>query len=140
MPVVESQPFLLRDIMLTLGDNDYQAHVDSVQLTPSNSTVTWQGLTPSASFSAQTTSTWTADLSGVQDHETADSLSSYLFDHEGEEVAAVFAPRNGVGRSYTATLILAPGAIGGGVNTVAGFQVSLGCKGKPKSVPQVPQV
>jgi len=128
-------PFILRDVDLIFDvDDDFRAHVNRVQFTPSNSTVTWQGLTPSASFSGQTSSTWVCELAGAQDWTSANSLSEYLFEHEGEEVPVTFKPRAG-GTSWTAVLTLAPTAIGGDVNAVPVFAVTLGCKSKPTRVP-----
>lgn len=133
-------PFILRHVDLIFGDpttgDEFRAHVSRVAFTPSNSTVVWQGLSqtdPSASFTGQSGSTWVANLAGAQDWTSATSLSDYLFEHEGEEVPVRFTPRNG-GTSWDTVLTLAPTAIGGDINSVPVFDVSLGCKSKPVKV------
>lgn len=133
MADVALAPILLTDVLLTLGTNDYEGSVSSVEFVPSSNIVTWKGMTPSASYSFPTTATWQCNLSYAQDWETTNSLSRYLFDHEGETVTATFEPKNG-GAGFTATLIIVPGSIGGAVDAVAVAQVSLGVQGKPTYV------
>lgn len=141
MTTVPVQPFILRDVDFTValeGDvtpDNYEFHVSRVALTPSTSVVTWQGLSPDASFSAQTSSTWVAELTGAQDWETANSLSGFLFDHEGERASITFQPRKGSSDTFTVDVTLAPASVGGDVNTVPVFSVSLGCDGKPVRTP-----
>ena len=94
--------------------------MSSVQFVPSTSTVTWKGLTPDATFSDTTTPSWTCVLSYAQDWETADSLSQYLMDNAGQHRHRRVLPKGtGTGLpSFTADIIIAPGPIGGDVNTV----------------------
>jgi hypothetical protein len=136
MATIAVNPFILRDTLFTVASDNYEAHVSNVTFTPSSSVVNWQGLTPDATFSFGSTATWTADLTFAQDWSTANSLSRYLFEHEGDEIAVVFEPVAG-GPSVTATLIITPGAIGGEVNAVAVATVSLGVKGRPVLEPIV---
>lgn len=135
MTIIPSAPHILRDVDLKIGTDNYEAHVNRVAFVPTTSTVTWQGLAPSASFSGQTAATWTCELSGVQDWTTADSLSEYLFDHEGEEVTVEFTPRKGSGKTWTAIMTCAPVTVGGDVNTVPVFAGTFGLSGRP--VPSV---
>lgn len=130
MAIINVDPFILRDVLFTVAADEYSAHVSSVTFTPSSSVVTWQGLKPSATFTFGATATWTCDLAYAQDWSTDESLSRYLFENEGSEIAVVFEPVAG-GPSVSATLIITPGAIGGAVNAVAVATVSLGVKGKP---------
>jgi hypothetical protein len=130
MAIIAVNPFILRDTLFTVAADSYEAHVSNVTFTPSSSVVPWQGLTPDASFSFGSIATWTCDLTFAQDWSTANSLSRYLFEHEGDEIAVVFEPVAG-GPSVTATLIVTPGAIGGTVNEVAVATVSLGVQGRP---------
>lgn len=124
------QPFILRDVLFTVASDNYEAHVSQVQFDPASSVVNWKGLTPTAVFSFGTSATWTSTLSYAQDWSTAASLSRYLFEHEGEEVTVVFEPVKG-GPSVTATIIVAPGSIGGPVDTVGVATVTVGVQGKP---------
>lgn len=134
MAVIAVDPFILRDVLFTVAADEYSSHLSQVTFTPSSSVVTWQGLKPDATFSFGANATWTADLVFAQDWSTANSLSRYLFENEGNEIAVVFEPVAG-GPSVTATLIVTPGAIGGAVNEVATATVSLGVKGKPTLEP-----
>jgi hypothetical protein len=127
-------PFTLTDSVFQVAADNYEAHVSTVEFVPTSSVVNWKGLKPSAVFSFGTTATWVCNLSYAQDWETASSLSQYLFENEGEEIAVTFEPVNG-GAGFTATLIVAPGSIGGAVDTVGVASVSLGVKGKPVLVP-----
>ena len=135
MATIAVKPFVLKDVVLTVDEDNYEAHCSQVQFDPSSSTQTWQGLTPEATFTDVSIATWQATLAYAQDWETADSLSIYLYEHEGEEIDVVFKPRSGSGPTFTATLIITPGAIGGTVNQFATATVTLGCQGKPVLVP-----
>jgi len=135
MATIAVKPFVLKDVLLTVEDDNYEAHVSQVQFDPSSSVQTWQGLTPASVFTDATVATWTCTLAYAQDWETADSLSLYLHENEGESIDVVFKPRSGSGPSVEATLIVTPGAIGGTVNQFATATVTLGCQGKPTIVP-----
>lgn len=137
MAVVEVTPFLMKDVVLTLTpaapgtEGSFQKHVSQVEFVPSASQVDWKGLSPSAVFTFPTAATWTCNLSYAQDWSSPDSLSRFLYDHEGETVAATFEPTSGVGTSWAADLIIVPGSIGGTVDSVAVGTVALGVQGKP---------
>lgn len=131
MAAIAVNPFMMRDCLLTVAADSYEKHVSAVEFVPGdNAPVTWKGLTPAAVFSFGKSSTWTCNLSFAQDWATANSLSRYLFENEGEEIVVVFEPVSG-GPSATATLIVVPGSIGGQVDSVAVSTVTLGCKAKP---------
>jgi hypothetical protein len=130
MPTPTLVPIILGNALLTFGADEYQGHVSSATFTPSSSIVNWRGLTPTSSYSFPVTATWTLDLELAQDWESADALSRYLFENEGETVSVTFEPVNG-GETVTADVIITPGAIGGAVDAVAVSSVSLGVKGKP---------
>lgn len=134
MAAITVAPFVLKDVLLTIGLDNYEAHASQVEFTPTASTQTWQGLTPSATFSDTTIATWTCTLAYAQDWETPDSLSQYLLENEGTSQSATFSPKSGTGPSFTATLSITPGAIGGTVNAFATATVTLGST-KPVLVP-----
>jgi len=119
-------PLVLKDVTLTIGANGYEKHVSSVAFTPKASTIEWQGLTPTAKFTDVTAASWTCVLEYVQDWDTTNSLSKYLFANEGSTVAVVFKPRAGGTPSFAANLTITPGAIGGKVNAFATTTVTLG--------------
>src|SRR5665647_1788177 len=128
-------PLVLKDVTLTLGTDSYEKHVNEVRFTPSASTISWTGLGGNT-VSDVATATWTATLGYVQDWETVDSLGQYLLTNEGESVEASFKPKSGSGPSFTATLAITPGAIGGAVNAYATTSVTLGST-KPVLVPGI---
>ena len=135
MAQIASAPIVLRDVLLKLGTTDtYEAHVSSVRMVPNSTTITWQGLTPTAKFSRETEPTWTCEISGVQDWQTANSLALYLTANAGKELAVVFAPEKGAGKvQFTGTVVGKAVPIGGDVNTVPTFEVTLGMTGSPVS-------
>ena len=98
--------------------------------------MSWNGLTPSATFTFPTATTWACKLDYAQDWETANSLSRYLFDNEGGQVEMTFTPKAG-GLGWNVTVFIVPGSIGGQVNSVATASVTLGVVGKPTPVPAV---
>ena len=136
MAQIAVDPILLKDVLLSLGTDSYEKHVSAVEFVPTAQIVNWKGLNPTSKFSFPTDATWVCNLTYAQDWETLNSLSRYLLENAGEEVAATFEPVNG-GAGFTATLIIVPGAIGGPVDSVAVATVSLGVKGTPVYVPAV---
>ncbi len=133
-------PLVLKDFDLILGDPlidgvNFKKHVDSATFTPSSSTQTWTNGAMDT-FTDSSIATWTVGLSYAQDWDDDTSLSNYLLEHEGERVPAKFQPRSGVGPSFTSTVTITPGAIGGQVNSYATTNVTLGST-KPVKVPAV---
>lgn len=134
MATIAVQPIVLKDVLLTVGTDNYEAHVSEVVFEPSTSIQTWQGLTPTATFTDATGATWTCKLTFAQDWATANSLSKYLFDNEGTTKAVKFKPKKpatGTAPTWSATVVIVPGSIGGTVNTFATASVVLGVQGKP---------
>lgn len=133
MAIVATTPFVLVDAVMTVGTDDYQSAISQVLFEPAVSTVTWQGITPTASFTAPTTPTWTCKLSYAQDWKTANSLAQYLLTNAGLSKVVVFKPQGATTGSpiFTATLIIVPGPIGGEVNTVQVGEVTCGVIGVP---------
>lgn len=138
MSKIAIKPFVLKDVLLTIDEDDYEFHVSQVQFDPSSSIQTWQGLTPASVHTDSTIATWTGTLAYAQDWETPSSLSRYLYDNEGEEKEVVFKPISGSGPSFGVTIIITPGAIGGTVNQYATASVTVGCKGRPELLPATP--
>lgn len=134
MAVIAVSPIILRDCKLTITasatDYEFEKHVSQAQFDPSTSVQTWKGLNPDAVFSAGTAATWTCTLAYAQDWETTNSLSKFLYDHEGEKLQCHFEPKTG-GAGWDATLIIAPGSIGGTVDAFATASVTLGVDGRP---------
>lgn len=129
-------PLFMKDAVLTIDSNNFQAEVSKVELTPSSSTSTWKGLTPAAVYTNTSAATWTAALTFAQDWDDPNSLSRFLFEHEGETFAAVFAPKAG-GQAFTVNIVVTPGAIGGQVDAFSEGTVTLGVAGRPVYVTPV---
>lgn len=134
MAQIAVQPIYLKDVVLSVAGSDFEKHVSSVVFTPTVSTATWKGLEPTAVYSNIGSSTWTVDLSYAQDWETSGSLSAYLFANEGAEVSLTFTPVSG-GGVWDADVIIAPGQVGGAVDSFAEATVSLPVQGKPSYTP-----
>lgn len=134
MPQIEVKPIVLRDCLLRVATSDYEKHVSGVTITPTTGNATWNGLSPAATFNFPTSTTWAAQLDYAQDWETADSLSLFLFENQGEAITMLFEPVKG-GLGWEIDVVIAPGSIGGAVNSVATSQVTLGVSGQPRPIP-----
>ncbi len=127
MGQIAVQPLVLKDALLKIAADNYEKHVSGVTFTPASSQISWAGLTPDAVFTDASAPTWTVTINYVQDWETADSLSQYLFENSGETVVMEFTPKAGTGnKTFTANVTIVPGAIGGDVNAYATTSVTLG--------------
>ncbi|MCS6563432.1 hypothetical protein [Curtobacterium poinsettiae] len=130
MAQITVNPFVLSDTTLKIAADNYETAVSSVEFQPSGGTVSWKGLSPAAVFTFPQAVTWACAIAFAQDWETEDSLSQYLFEHQGETIAVEFAPKRG-GKSLYANVVIVPGSIGGAVDAVAASTVTLGVVGKP---------
>lgn len=136
MAVIEVAPLVMKDVTAVIGGtDDFKKHLSSVVFTPTASQITWTGL-GSNTFTDTSLALWTVALTFAQDWETVNSLSQYLYEHEGETVTMEFHPKSGSGPSFTANVTITPGAIGGAVNAVAEATATLGCD-RPVLVPAV---
>ena len=134
MPAIAVQPIILNDCVLTVGSDTYEAHVSQVQFDPSSNVVRWKGMTPASVHAFGTTAEWTCTLAYAQDWSTPNSLSAYLLANEGKTITVKFTPKKaatGTAPTVTASLIIAPGSIGGQVDAVATASVTLGVSGRP---------
>lgn len=133
MATIAVAPFVLKDALFKVGTDNYEAHVSSVTFTPQMSPVTWQGLTPASAFSDASNPVWQCTISFAQDWTTTNSLAQYLLTNAGQQKTVVFNPQGATtGKPvFTATLIIAPGQIGGDVNTVQTATVTMGVVGAP---------
>ena len=134
MAALPIEPLFLSESKLTIGLDDYAAHISGAQFVPSSSTVTWKGLKRGSKFTRQTAPTWALTLNYAQDWESAASLSQYLLAHEGETVPMTLEPVDG-GQAFTADIVITSGAIGGEVDTFGTTSVTLGVDGEPALVP-----
>ena len=125
MPDITVQPFILNDCLLTVGEDNYEAHVSKVQFDPTAPVVRWKGLTPASSHIFGGASEWTCGMDYAQDWTTPNSLSAYLHANEGKPIDVVFKPLREGTPSIAATIIVAPGSIGGTVDQVATASITV---------------
>lgn len=141
MPAIASKPHVLKDVVLTIDLDDYEAHVSSCALIPTTDTpqIKWQGLSPAAAFSeaGNATTSWVLTINAAQDWETANSLSQFLFDNAGQVKTVELSPQRGKGKTFTFDVTIVPGQIGGDVNTVAVSPVTMPVDGTPLMTPFV---
>lgn len=133
MVAIAFQPITLNDITFKVEADNYEAALSSVSFDPQSGLVTFKGMTPASVWNFPQAVTWQASLTFAQDWETEDSLSNYLFDHQGETVTVQFAPKRG-GRTWEADIVIAPGNIGGAGDAVATTSITLGLSGAPRRV------
>jgi hypothetical protein len=142
MAIIEVKPFIMRNAIVSFGSDDFAKAVSSATLTPAGGTTPFKGLKPSAVFTFPQSVTWTLDLEFAQDWSAETSLSRYLFEHQGETIDATLnADDQTAGTtSWDITVAIAPGAVGGPVDSVATATVSLGVVGAPvpTTVPVTP--
>lgn len=138
MATISVAPFVLKDVLLGIEADNYEAHVSAVTFTPANSAQEWRGLTPTAVFTDPGSETWTATLEIAQDWETPDSLARYLFQNAGSTRAVTFKPRSGSGPTFEAQVTLVSPAIGGTGNAYATASVACGVQGRPTLVDSSP--
>lgn len=136
MAQIPVAPFVMKDALFKVAADNYEKHVSSILGAPSTTTptITWQGLTPSAKFSAAGVpeTKWVLNVSYAQDWKTANSFSRYLLDHAGQEVEVMVQPQVGTGETtFTMTVTIVPGPFGGDVNSVAVGTVQLPISGEP---------
>jgi hypothetical protein len=137
MTVVPVKPFVLKDVTLLIGTDNFEMHVSQVEFVPTTQLQTWRGLSPNAVFTDQSAPTWACTLAYAQDWSTINTLSSYLFANEGQVKSATFKPDvNSPQAEWAADLIMSSGSIGGTVDAFSVGSVTLGVQGRP--VPTYP--
>jgi hypothetical protein len=132
MTVVPVSPIVLKDVTLVIDTDNFEMHCSQVQFDPTTQLQTWKGLTPSAVFTDQSAPTWACTLAYAQDWSTVDTLSSYLYAHQGELKHVKFKPDvNSAQAEWDADIIISAGPVGGTVDTFSVGTVTLGVQGIP---------
>lgn len=129
-------PFALTDATVKVAADNFAAAISAVEFVPTVPTFSFAGLTPASVFNFAGASSWVVNLSGAQDWATATSISNYLLTNQGKTVTMQFAPIKG-GKAFEAQVTLVPTNIGGTVNTVPVFAVTLQVQGQPKPIAAV---
>ncbi len=128
MATITVEPIVLKNALLSIGLDNYEKHVSSVELVPAPNAQTFHGLGDNSNVISGKT-TWTANISFAQDWKTADSLSKYLFNNQGEIKHMTFSPENGVGDAFEGDILIQPGSIGGAVDSIAVTSITLPVQG-----------
>jgi hypothetical protein len=136
MPAIAVQPIVIKDAIITIGTDTYEKHISSATFQPTveQNQVTWQGMSPTATFSDTATPkvSWNLVLEYAQDWETANSLANYLLTNSGQAKTISVQPQRGTGKkTFSATVTIVPGPIGGAVNAVPVGSVTLPVTGAP---------
>jgi len=113
---------------LKIDADNYESAISAATFTP-NSSVVFTGI----NGRKISRSKWQLAVEHAQDWETATSLSNYLLEHEGESKEVVLVPASG-GPSFTATIAIAAGTIGGTADTLASSSVTFESSRPVKSV------
>lgn len=132
MTAILAKPYVFKDGTIKIDADNFESAVNSFQLTPTVSTLTFQAITPAGAFTDTTSPTWVAAIGYAQDWDTPGSLSNYLLANAGQTKTLVFTPVAGTGNTtFTVDVIIVPGPIGGPGNTVQVGTVNLGVVGEP---------
>ena len=124
----------LNNIALTIAVDNYEASVSKVELVPTTPTVTWRGMTPTATYNVAGSPTWVLNLDFAQDHATANSLSLYTQANAGQIKTVTFKPLKpavGTAPMYSIDVLITPTTIGGAVDSIATASASFSCNGQP---------
>jgi hypothetical protein len=127
-------PTFMTESKVTLGGSDYEAEVSGFKITPTYATATFKGLKAGSVHQRSGRATWMLTINFGQDHEAATSLSTYLFEHEGEKVAYAVEPLDG-GTAFSGYLYVQAGEIGGDIDQFGNATVTLPVIGKPTRTP-----
>jgi hypothetical protein len=131
------RPFIMRNAIIQLGTDDFAAAVSTATIANSSGTTDFKGLKPSAVFTFPQATTFALELTYGQDWSSPVSLSKYLWEHQGETVPFTLNADDTAGdptlgsTSWSGTVAIAPGSVGGDVDAVATASVTLGIVGQP---------
>lgn len=120
------KPLFMKDVTFTVDATDYAAQLASVLFQQDSSTVPWKGLKPSSVFTEATAPSYTCQVKYAQDWNDPASFSNWLYDNSGTSQLVTFKPSTPDTPSFTATIQVVSGPIGGDVDTYAEATVTLG--------------
>lgn len=123
-----------KDIVLTVGTSEYQKQVSNIDYTPNiqTTTETWQGGTPDATLTDTTTiTTWTLNITAIQQLDDPASYCRWAFDHAGETATAKWKPHADNAFQLQASFTVVPPKLGGAVGKRNESTMANPCNGKP---------
>ena len=135
MADITPAPLYLKDVTLSVDGDTYEKAISSATITATVPTATFKGLSDDAVYTQAGAASWMVDLVYLQDWDSADSLSAYLFNNQGAEVTLLFTPASASSGTFSCTVVIVPGSIGGAVDSFATTTVSLPVIGQPTFTP-----
>lgn len=136
MAQIAVAPIVLKDCRFIVGTDNYEKHISLARLVPNTNIPkqTWQGFTPATvvTDSGTPVTDWVLEIEYAQDWETANSLANYLWTNRGTSKVIKLQPQSGVGKkTFTATVTIVPGPMGGQVSEFATASVTMPVTGEP---------
>ena len=128
MPDIATAAFFPAGTIL-IGTDGYKAAIESAVLTPTTPTEVFRDIGGGISTVAGPPE-WDLTLSFAQDLKTTNSLTQYLITNQGAKKTIVYTPL-ATGKSFTVTVLIIAGAVGGPANAIAKSSVKLLVDGQP---------
>ena len=128
MPDIANAAFFPAGTIL-IGTDGYKAAIESAVLTPTTPTEVFRDIGGGISTVAGVPE-WDLTLSFAQDLKTTNSLTQYLITNQGAKKTIVYTPL-ATGKSFTVTVLIIAGAVGGPANAIAKSSVKLLVDGQP---------
>lgn len=122
--------YVLRDTECTFDGTDYANQLTKIRFVPDTPTQTLRTLVPDGVVQDIDSATWVLELSGIQDHVTAQGFCAYCTTNAGDTVTVVYTPRTG-GPVMTADVILKAMPFGGEQGAFTTFETELPVVGTP---------
>ncbi len=115
----------------SVGTDEYTAHLSQVEFQPTQPTGSFTDISgETTNFGGK--SSWQLALAGTQDWATANSLSLFLNENDGEDATVTLEVPGG---EWEATVVCAAVNVGGSFGNPAAFQKTLQVKGTPEFTP-----
>jgi len=124
--------YVIRDAVMTVEGTDYANQVTKARLVPETPIQTLRTLVPDGIVQDVDSTTWTLELSGIQDWVNGQGLADALNDNKGVEVDIILTPRSGTGKPRATFVAVAmPVQFGGDQGQFATFEITLPVVGQP---------
>ena len=128
MPDIANAAFFPAGTIL-IGTDGYKAAIESAVLTPTTPTEVIRDIGGGITNVAGAPE-WDLTLSIMQDLKTTNSHTQYLITNQGTKKTIVYTPL-ATGKSFTVTVLIIAGAVGGPAKAIAKSSVKLLVDGQP---------
>lgn len=126
-----ASPLFIKSASVKIGTVNYAELISNVVLTPTTPTLSFKGVS-GKTFQSTGSESWQLQFDYAQDFKSTDSLALRLFNDAGKDVTIVITPEAGLSQpTWTVTVTLQAGAIGGAVDAAATASVTLPVTGRP---------